>query len=361
MGGPRQRLRPLLLGGVVAALLAVGLVLGQDDSPTPPSAEGRDGAPSTSDRSTTTTARPRATTTSTTEVPVPLLPGSGVQLVVSGRPGRAHLIDLDTGVTSDIELGTFAEVFDLLPVRGGVVAMLSGGVTYLPLPSGEPVPLGEANQVLPGGPAAVWLVRGDDPYELTGRAQLVDLRGNALTGLVQPPSGWIVGTWARGLIVQAGGRIYAVDLAGEVTPLATGEVLGVSEGWILARTCDEEATCGLVVWDADRRREQEVRTTPEDRLGYFGASVVVEPGGDRAALLSYGPEGTTLSIVDLSGGPPITVDEIGELSDVAWLPGDLGLVAARSGELLRVRLDDGRAVVEVLRDRGAEFVAVIPR
>lgn len=359
MGGSRQRLRPLLLAGVVVALLGAGLVLGQGDPQAPGGSEDRAGEPSTDRSSTTTTTRPRPTTTSTTAVPVPILPGSGVQLVVSGRPGRAELLDLDTGVTSVIELGPFAEIFDLLPVGGGVVAMLGGEATYLPLPTGEPVPLGEASYLLPAGPDAVWLMVGDDPYDRTSHARLVDLQGAPLAGPIRPPSGWIAGAWDEGLIVQAGGRIYAIDLDGDIAPIAAGEVLGVSEGRLVARVCDDTASCDLTVWRADLRGRQEIRTTSADRLGYFGVSVVVQPDGDRAAFMSYGPEGSTLSILDLAGGPPIVVDEIGEISDVAWLPRDLGLVAVERGELLHVRLDGDRASVDVLRDRGAEFVAVI--
>jgi len=362
VGGPRQRLRPLLLAGAVVGLLAAGLVLGQADPPAPQGSTDRDAGPSTdrssSSTTTTTTSRPRPTT-STTAVPVPILPGSGAQLIVSGRPGRAELIDLDTGATSVIELGPFAEIFDLLPVRGGVVAMLGRDATYLPLPTGEPVPLGEANYLLPAGPDAVWLMVGEDPYERTSHARLVDLQGTPRTGPIRPPSGWIAGAWDEGLIVQAGGRIYTVDLDGELVPLAVGEVISMSEGRLVARVCDDAASCALAVWRADQRSWQNVRTTSKDRLGYFGGSVIVQPDGDRAAFMSFGPEGSTLSILDLAGGPPIVVEEVGEISDVAWLPRDLGLVAVERGELLHVRLDGNRAIVDVLQARSAEFVTVI--
>jgi hypothetical protein len=347
---------------LVVALLG-GLALGDDSStPTQADKDERDNAARVPLKgSTTTRPRPTTTTTSTILAPVvPILRGSGVRLVLSRGGGNAELLDLETGTATDINLGS-SDVYSVIPVRGGIVAVEGGSAVFVPLPDGENVPLGRADQVLPSGdPESVWVVLpAGDPYTMSSEAKLVSLGGEVLAGPIGPDSGYIVGASSGGLIAQAGGRIYLVDARGRTRPIVAGDVLGVSDRRLLARTCDDHAVCSLTVWDANLANPQVV-DAPENASMYYGSTVVVEPGGTRAALLSYGPHGTELSIVDLAGGTAQSVDLSGDASSVAWLPGDLGLVVAQQSRLTRVRFEGGQVVNEVLRDRGADFVAVIP-
>jgi hypothetical protein len=360
-GGRGSRRTPLLVAVTLAVALLGGLALGDETSgPTQGDKDERDNAARVPLKdSTTTTSRPRPTTTAPAP-PVPILPGSGVRLVLTRSGGSAEVLDLETGATSDIGL-TRNEVYGVVAVRGGVVAIEGGNAIYMPLPTGISVPLGHADQVLSSGdPDRVWLVvPSADPYVATSQAVLVNLSGQTLAGPIGPDEGFIAGAVPGGLIAQAGGRIYLIEGSGRVRPIVAGEVLGVSDNRLLARICDDQAACALTVWDADLKGSHAVEA-PGGASGYYGSTVVVEPGGSRAALQSFGPSGTVLSIVDLAGGPPLRVDVFGEISGLAWLPGDLGLVVAQQSRLVRVHIEGDHVVIDMLRDRGADFVAVIP-
>lgn len=357
-----QRNRPglgLLAIGGVALLLVGGIVLGGSDDASDRAAgngeEERDNAERIGlkeERTTTTTRRPRPTTT--TVQPRPLLPGSGVRLLVIANGREAELVDLSTGET--LEVGVFRDAYSAVAVRGGAVLSESRTARFRPLPSGEPVDLGDADQVFPHhDPDAVWLLT--DPGGKPS-VTLVGLDGHVRAGPITLRDGWVIGSSLRGMIIQAGGRIYELDDSGEVRPIASGEAIGVSEGRLVARTCDDQARCRFEVWDRELRTSRPL-DAPSTETSYYGATIAVQPGGALATMQLYGQNGTDLALVDLDGGPYRLVEGVGSVSAVAWLPGDLGFVVVKQSELLRVQLRGGEILVEELRGRGGDQVLVI--
>jgi hypothetical protein len=369
-GGERGRGKGALAAVAVVAVLLVGLAIdGEDEAGAPargeddaeegtPSAGGEDDGSSprvSLEEGATTTSRPRRATTTT--VPVPILPGSDAQvLLVRGGRG-SELLDLATGVSVGVDIGR--EAFSVVPVPGGVVAADRGQARYRDLPFGDPVDLGPADQVYgQGDGSSVWLVTGSF-YEAgrTTEATLVDLSGRVLAGPMAIDQGWVLGAAGAGLLVQAGGRIYEIDATGDVRPIVSGEALGVSEGRLIARTCDDRAVCHMQVFN----RELTAATTldvPGD-TGRYGATVVVHPDGRRAAVQIFGPEPSSVVLLDLEGGPPQVVTDLFGVSSVAWLPGDLGLLVVKPNDLLRVYQRGDKIMLEELAGRGADLVFVI--
>lgn len=360
-------------GRAVAALLALvivgGLVLGSDgsdgggaegseDAASPltgrPAGE-RDNSHKLPDRTTSTTDRDRETTT-TAPSPSPVIEGSTARLVLIGR-GPVEVLELGSGESTELNLQS--DVFGVLPAEGGLVAVDSGAARFHPLPSGEPVVLGSADYVLDAADAGeVWLIQGSSPYDGSA-ATLVDLGGRVIAGPI-PLSGWAVGAAGDGLLIQAGGRIFEVAVDGDVRPLTSGDALGVSEGRLFAHICDDEAVCSIAVLDPDLRRSRRIEV-PDGAGSRFGATVAVQPGGHLAAMQLYTESGTEVAVIDLEGGPHRLVPDVSFVSNVAWLPGDGGLLLARSSEVLRVYERGDKLMVEQLLDRGADQIAVIPR
>jgi hypothetical protein len=360
-----RRWHGALAVAVVAALLGAGLALGGDDDDSGGAQAVEPGERDNSAKlplkatTTTTTRVQRSTTTTQPPPPVPILPGSGTRVVVTGA-GGVELLDLDTGEA--IELVVPRSVYGIVAVAGGVVLLDDGDARYLPLPRGgspgEVVLLGPGDQAFPVGDGrAVWLtgVRSDGGDGAS--ATLVDLDGNTIAGPVDL-GGWVAGAHPRGLIVQAAGRVYVVDDRGAVIPVTTGEVLGVSEGWMLVRSCDDGLECGPELWGPDLGAP---RRLPATRVAFgFGGALSVDPAGERAAFLLDGPRGQSVGIVDLDTGVAEAV-EVGPtgVAGFGWLPGDLGVLVAQQFQLSRVHERDGRLRADQLRDRGADQLVIL--
>lgn len=363
-GGRASRGTGLLVGMAVLAVLVVGLTQGgQDDDPSPPTDErDRDGNEQAAKRKATATTRPRATTTTSLPAPLPLMPGVDIRILLIRQSGPDELLDLGTGETVGVDIGR--DVHSSVPVRGGVVVVESPIARYRELPFGKPVDLGEADQVLPGGDdSSVWLLRDSYDAGVGPVAVRVDLAGQVLSGPVGLDEGWIVGASRSGLIAQAGGRIYEVQQDGAIRPIVSGEALGVSEGRLLARVCDDRAACRMEVWDAALRTSRAL-DVPRDAGRHYGATLSVQPGGSRALLQLYGPGSSPdLVLVDLDGGPPVVVDDVLMLgmSSAVWLPGDLGVLLVKADNLVRVYERGDKVLVEDLHDRGGDIAVVIPR
>lgn len=355
---PSTRAKRALLAAAVIAVLLTGLALGDSDDEsagTPPGGERDNSAKLALRESTTTTRQPRRPTTTT--LPQPVLAGADVRVLLFSGGRAAELLDLRTGVSTQMELDR--NVFVAVPVRGGVVASEARTAIYRPI-DGPPVELGVADLVhaVPGNPGAVWLVA--DASELAGaQAILVGLDGTLLGGPIVASDGWIVGASAGGLIVQAGGRMYETRPDRSIHAIASGEALGVSEGRLVARRCDDTATCRVEVFDEGLRSSQAI-DVPAGTGRYYGASVVVQPGGAKAAVQLYGPAGSTVAIVDLGGGPHRLIEGVDNVSAVAWLPDDLGLLLVKRSEILRAYERGDVLIVEQLRDVGGDQAVVIP-
>lgn len=357
-GGGRGRAAVALLGLVIVG----GLVLGSDDSGGTDGTEreAADAKPEERDNSQklpperpSTTTTERSSSTTAAPPPSPVLVGSTTKIVLVGR-GPAEVIDLGSGVETELDLDN--DVFGVLAVDGGLVAVDAGVARFHPLPAGDPVVLGSAEFVLDAtDPREVWLVSGNGSYE-GSVATLVDIGGRVVAGPLSL-TGWAIGAAGDGLLLQAGGRIFEASVDGGVRPLISADALGVSEGRLFARVCDDEAVCTIQIFDADLRSSRV--DVPEGAGSRFGATVAVQPDGHLAAMQLYTDNGTDVAVLDLDGGPHRLVPDASFVSSVAWLPGDGGLLLARSSDVLRVYERGDKLIVEQLLDRGADQVFVL--
>ena len=355
--------RSVVVALALVGLLGAGLLLGDDDGdPAPAGRDGDDAGPSTRvvPRPMSPTTRP-STTTTTEPPPVPVLPGAGVRVLLLGQAGP-ELLDLDTGIAEEVPVPQGA--YGVIAAGAGVVYVDGAQAWYVALPADGPaaqaVALGGAEQVFEGDrPGRVWLFSpvpesGGERYQVT----LVDLAGGVVAGPRDVSDGYVAGAHPAGLVIQAAGRIYLVGAAGDVQALATGEVLGASQGWLLSRSCDDELRCGLTIWSPELR----ARSLRTDGGAAYGGSLAVDAAGRRGALVLYGPDRVGLELLDLATGGAQDVDlpGAGDVMGAAWLPGDLGLLVARSTELVRVHERAGQLRVDQLRDRGADQLLILP-
>jgi hypothetical protein len=290
-----------------------------------------------------------------------VLPGAGVRLLLLGAAGT-ELLDLDTGITEEAPVPQGA--YGIVAAGAGVVYVDGAQAWYVALPAEGPaadaVALGDAEQVFGGDrPSRVWLF-GQVPGSAGQRYQvtLVDLGGAVVAGPREVSDGYVAGAHPAGLVIQAAGGIYLVGASGDVRALGTGEVLGASNGWLLGRSCDDQLRCGLTVWSPDLR----ARALDTHSSSSYGGSLAVDATGRRGALLLYGPGRVGVELLDLvtGAGQEVDLPGTGDVMAAAWLPADLGLLVARSTELVRVHERDGELRVEQLRDRGADQLLILP-
>jgi hypothetical protein len=342
-------------------LLGAGLLLG-DGGDAGRSGDGtadRGGSNRVLPRPVSPTTRP-STTTTTEPPPVPVLPGAGVRLLLLGEDG-AELVDLDTGITADAPVPRAA--YGVVAAGEGVVYLDRAQAWYVALPpdgrAAEAVALGRAEEVFAGDePEHVWLfgpVPGTpgDRYQVT----LVDLTGAVLAGPREVTDGYVAGGHPEGIVLQVAGRVYLVGRGGEVRALATGDVVGVADGWLLTRSCDDQLQCGLTVWTPELR----ARPVATGGGSAYGGSLAVDASGRRAALLLYGRGQVNLEVLDLGTGTAEVVELSGggDVMAATWLPADLGLLVARSSEVVRVHERDGQRQVDRLLDRGGDQMFIL--
>lgn len=320
----------------VAGVLAVGILYGSDDPPEEPASAAET---TTSRPERTTTTRPRGSTSSTPAQPGPVLGRiTGGSIVVLANVGRWTWIDLDSGSRGEMDVRGVGDPSGAVPVAGGlVVAEQSGQATLRPVPDGEALPLGPAEQVLPSGlPDRVWLLRYLTDADAMS-ARLVDLGGNELLAMEMPPlggGGW--GGTATGLPFSAGGRTFFAD-GGGVRPVTQGDLLGAVGAGLVVATCDDEARCELELVDLETSRAVRLGEPTVVTQGH----VVIPPVGPSGefAVLSY-RNGVSLAWFS-SDGRRLGLADLPLLSrqDLAWLPGDLGLLIPTGRGLQRAQLD----------------------
>jgi hypothetical protein len=368
VGGGRSRRVPAVAVVALAALVVAGLVLGGgDDDPT--SAPPQDRASSTTlERASTSTTRPRSSTTSstsTTAVLGPILPqATGGALVIPDQSSRWWTwLDLDSGMRRevDVRLGV-DDAYSAVPVRGGLVLPRGGNAAFMPLPEGEPVDLGPADQVVSAGlPDSVWLLRSGSGSGLPGEsgtvARLVGLDGSIRATVAVPQLSYAFGATAEGLIFSAGGRAYLAGPDG-VEQLGVGEVLSVTDPYVALLTCDEEVRCAPELLDT---RTGQRRSLPAIPYPYpYGVSVLIAPDG-RVAVIRY-DQVEELTVYAASGNVVGSAEGSLANGNVRWLPGDSGLVTAQPLSIVRPDGAGGlvRVAIEGADDLRADLVLVIP-
>lgn len=325
------RWRGMLVAAGVAMLVIGGLVLGggEDDPAASSGDEAVQDAGDRGDDASSTTRRARRTTTTTTTLPAgPVLPsqtGGGLLIIGPGRSGT--YVDLDTGARHDVSRLS-PDYWSVQGVTGGVVITEGGTAFYVPLPAGERVELGPAEQVLTAtSDDRVWLMTGlgFEREAQEQRAVLTDLAGRRSAEVVLPTCCAMAGT-DRGVVFSTGGRTYLADGSG-VAPLVDGNVVHVSGDRVVRDVCNDEAICTTEVLNLQTGAVTSFDTTPDVSL--YGRNVLIAPDG-RVAVIVYGPTGSTL-VVYGSNGREVGRVELRQGTEPAWLPGGHGLVAVGNG------------------------------
>ncbi len=365
-----RRARALAALVAVGGLLLVGLTLGERGSGETGMPRGeRDNRDRSELKTTTTTRR----TTTTTTIPVGPVFGApvGASLLV-GMSGSARwtLLDLDTGARSDVRLRT-EDPWAAVPVRRGIVVVRAGTAHLVVLDPGDPAasdgllgsqstPLGDADLVVAtDSPDRVWLVRFTSDFTQRTMAQLVDLVGRPLSDVVEVPAQFVIGAIDEGPVFAAGGRAFIAEERG-ARPLAVGDVLDMAGGRIALRTCDDRASCSVVIRDLVSGRTTRIAATVEQ--SDVRSTVVLAPDG-QVALFGY-EQAPRLAIFDADGdvlgsGPVGLVQ-----GDPAWLPGTHGLLVPSGDGLRRIVPADGGlsdGPMPALDGVRADLVYVIPR
>jgi hypothetical protein len=370
---------------VVLGLIGLGLGLGDssdgpgDDDPTSAEAgreeqgDKRDEQAADAEDTTTTTRRRRPTTTTAPTTTIATGPvfwwPTGAGLLTSATGERWTWVDLDTGERRDVELGT-SDPWMTVPVLGGVVHLGhgTGEAIYQPLPDGEAVVLGEAEEVLATeDPTLVWLLRHDGSSggpSVQTQAQLVGLDGDAAGDEVVLTGSYPQAATTEGLIFAGGGRAFQQDGRG-VRSLGIGDVLDVRGTSVVLGVCDEQATCRPEVLDlftGARVVYPPLPTTaPYSHLVELiagGGLLVAEFPADglgRMKAVLYDGAGREWGRIDMPG--PAN-------NGTAWLPGTGGALLPDGDGFLRVHDADGELVttpVPGLADLPSSWVYIVPR
>lgn len=372
VGGRHSRRTPLIAVVAAVALVAGGLALGGDDdderADVPPREE-RDNRQRTELKppagATSTTRRPTTTTTTTTTLPAgPVLPvPTGAALLLAGTGTGWTWLDLDSGRRLDVDVGT-RDPYGLVPVSGGFVGLSGSTAEYHPLPTGIPVSLGPADQVLSSGsPDTVWLLRTtfDGPTMAGVEAILVDLDGNQRGDTVTLPAAYPIGGTDRGLVFSRGGRTYVGEASG-IRPLALGDALRINRTSVVVLSCDDQAVCAPEIVDIASGSSR--RLAPIPNPYEMGIVVLLSDDGDLA-VGSYQERLQSLQLYDAEGRAVGAVD-VSPQGEPRWLPNGMGLVAMSidGRGVVRISLADGGVVEEPIVALGrefAEFLYVIPR
>ncbi|MGH9274632.1 MAG: hypothetical protein ACRDZU_08290 [Acidimicrobiales bacterium] len=374
VGGRRSRRIPLLAAAAIVAVLAGGLALGGGDETSGGPREERDNRlrddlkPPTVGGSTTTVPRSTSSSslTTTTVVVGPVFPEqTGAALLLSDTSNQWTWLDLDTGERREVRMSV-PDAYSLVPLTGGVVVLEGMSAVYQPLPEGEPVRLGRADQILSSGSSeTVWLLQTnfDGPSIEGSDAVLVDRQGNERSGILHLPATYPAGGTARGLVFSRGGRTYIAEETG-IRPLALGEALRSNGSSVVVLACNDQAECAPEIVDVTTGSTQ--RLSPIPNPFEMGISVLLSDAGDHLAIATYHGSGQSLQIYDRTGRTLGTIDDLSVKNEPRWLPNDLGLVAAveSGGGVVRISVGPDGLLVEpiaALEGEFGDFVYVIPR
>jgi hypothetical protein len=357
-GGPgRLRGWKVVAVGVVvsAALLALFTSDGGD---------GTEAASSTtSTRRSTTTARPTTSTTYVAAGPLTEQP-TGALLLLATQSRRWHVVDLDSGEVSDLLLdaGQVDVYSGLLPVRGGVVAVVEDGAWFVPVEPGGGTP--ERRQIArgvtmlmgSGRDDRVWV--GSSPPEVAPdgmELRLVDLRGRTVARRRLPQLGYWAATEA-GPLVSDGGRSYVADEDG-LRPLGVGTPAGATASEAILYACGDDGRCGPAIVDVRTGARRELPVARAAAGGTSYSSYHVTPDGDIVELrIGATIEATWLApdgqvVATGRGGLPgeSPTSGIGAQGDPTFLPRRQGLVVlGGDGEVYRVRIEGQRLTIDRL-------------
>jgi hypothetical protein len=367
-GGPAgPRLAVLAALAVIVALVVVAVVTGggSDDgsgeaassttAATPAATAGTStgtDAPDPSRRITTTTA------VATTRAPGPYLaPAQGVELVFAGRERTLLTVDLGTGAT-----GVIGTPIDVSGPAGGVqlvgehVIVVAGPPWTVSLVDGSVDPL-EVDVLedgvcglVPGDAGRVWFnACGGLTDLLMVEYSLAD---HAETNRIQLPTaaesapGHAPGL---GLYVLAPGGVFVVPPGAAPYRVETGRFVAAVGTQVLVLACDEGFTCGARLTDVATGSSRPVTVAVDGVLsGYFTPFGSLAAAGGRTLLRVYGPEGSTVAVLDVETATVTPLPEgtfLGPDDAVVWSPdGEWLFLQSTGGRVDAYHVDDGTMV-----------------
>jgi hypothetical protein len=284
------------------------------------------------------TTRPRATTTTGPPLVVadlgrPLLPtASGMQLVGLTAQGDLLDVDLDTGqrLTTDIPGGAPGALATIVAgANWTFIQRWDVNVSFV-VPRGQPPADVSPPPELAGGvyrgpePDTVWVPEYEETIGAIQGLNLFRLDGEPLGRSIDVQGQYPVQSDLRGgVMVQAGGGVYAVAEAG-ARRVADGELVGVGVNHFLVRSCDEAMACGLFVVDREGGERRQVPVIRVDGLAQFSGwtgtdSASIAPDGSAAILFGLDGDGSNAAILGTDTGTYRTLARMtGGGISIAW-------------------------------------------
>lgn len=312
---PRRR-APVIVAGIVLAVLAIGFLTRQTtpstdtlevetDPASPPAQRERpDPPPSPSPQSS------RAETT--------FPAGTGLTLWAIRNDGDLTTVNLDTRETATASvLERRVDAVGLEPLEDGVVVVTSSfgsgapdaNALYVAAPGAAPVALGSATRVLPSASSdRVWMV--DEIDFLPGQSPVlreVTADGTITQEVTLPPGVHAHAAFEDGLLLNATGTLIIYDpQARQGRRVGDGSVAAADGQRFLRRVCDEDLACRLVMGTAAEPDAVEVPIRPEVEQALVGGSgpALLSPDGRWIAYVTFSPDSNDLrvALLDVATG-----------------------------------------------------------
>lgn len=332
---PRRRRRWVIVGLVVALMLAAGTALlgfrsGQADT---------DGVnPLVPRRSPVPSAAPTQPTTWTVK---PFLPGHDIELFARSDTTLYRINPASGQVTATPtpNLGSSSDGFIvgphqvLLPLRPDGYTVPDGQAAHS-LPSA----LANSGQILPATNGRLWLT---GPDEMTPDLTLTDMQGQPVPGSAAPPvpanvGGYFSSDGRGGLILTGTGGDYQLTPDGP-RRITHGGIVAIGPHHYLTNDCDTEMKCSRYLLNRTTWQHKRLGPArPEDN--FQGRQGVLSDDGRYAALWSWWrPAPAQLRVVDVATTKVITTfdDQSPQVypDSLIWLP-DNRLIGLQDGRIL---------------------------
>lgn len=356
------RAHQLVTAGVVGVLaLALGLVVGRstssdtsaDDAPAAPTTtvpEPFETLPIVGEEiggaefdvpEEASTSRPSSTTTEPdrpTTAPVGIderVRGVPVRLVGVELGGDLVEADLASGIRTDFGVRRLVSDGSPLVVGPDWVAASANGRARVIRSDGTDTSvdvLGDWWSLLHvPGTGLFWRVSYDGLGGGPGALELVDLDGEPVGPTIELPVNaypYLVDPASGGVVVTAAGRQYVVT-PDAVEPLATGEIVGLSDELVVAYDCDDALSCSLYRTDRTTGARTPIPDDPDLAEPYQWVSMAswgggradtLSPDGRWVAVIGQSWRSSVAGIVELETGRFVELSPLDAQPTVAWSP-----------------------------------------
>ncbi len=370
MGGGGKGRRGWLLAAALVVALGIGaLVAGR----------ATDGATSAATTTTTTTAaaptttvtpsttRPTSSTTALTTTTTGAITSTGgavlpeptgQSLYTASATGDVYRVDLDTGAITHSDVGRAFQSPTIVPFDNGALITSeftnsdSGidqeTVMYFVRVDGtvDRITVRLPSNGRAGAPGfGVWLYSRLDPLAQT--FSLVTANGETALTLTLPPGAQNFVPDGDGIVFMSGSGTYRVDALG-IHRIATGELIALSDRYLVTKDCDASYVCAVVRTDRASGQADVIGPPPAGITPSY-QSGTVSPDGNFVAILVFGyNEPPTERIYDL--GTNTIQDTNGQVSynysaAQAWTASGFSAITNDNSTVTFTRGTDNRSVV----------------